>query len=112
MLSTAQLAVRSGSTRTRRGRPLPSPKQRYHEYLLQRIEDYKNSLAREDLLRLGNDAATELQDATEGQYFLTEVLMQETVDRLITRRLRLPTFAKWRQKFVKLREAQQEPTHW
>jgi hypothetical protein len=112
MLSQTQLAVRAGSARTRRGRPLPSPKQRYQEYLLQRIEDYKNSLAREELLRLGNDAASELQDAPEGQYFLTEVLMQETVDRLIMKRLRLPAFAKWRQKFAKLREAQREPTHW
>jgi len=112
MLSQTQLAVRAGSARTRRGPPLPSPKQRYQAYLLQRIEDYKNSLAREEVLRLGNDAATELQDAPEGQYFLTEVLMQETVDRLIMKRLRLPTFGKWRQKFAKLREAQREPTHW
>jgi hypothetical protein len=112
MLSQAQLEVRAGSTRTRRGRPLPSPKQRYQEYLMQRIEDYKNSLAREELLRLGNEAATELQDATEGQYFLTEVLVQDTVDRLITKRLSIPPFARWRRKFAKLREAQQEPTHW
>ena len=34
-----------------------SPKQHYQEYLLQRIEDYKNLLARDELLRLGNDAA-------------------------------------------------------
>jgi hypothetical protein len=112
MLSPIQLAVRAGSPRSRRGRPLPSPKQRYHAYLLQRIEDYKNSLAREEVLRLGNDAATELQEATEGQYFLTEVLMEETVDRLISKRLRLPSFAKWRQKFAQVREAQREPTHW
>jgi hypothetical protein len=79
---------------------------------MQRIEDYKNSLAREELLRLGNDAAHELQDAREGQYFLTEVLMQETVDRLIMKRLRLPTFGKWRLKYAKVREAQREPTHW
>jgi len=112
MLSQAELAIRPGSSRSRRGHPLPSPKQRYEAYLLQRIEDYKNSLARDELLRLGNDAATELQDAPEGQYFLTEVLMSETVDRLIMKRLRLPTFAKWRQKHAKLREAQREPTHW
>jgi hypothetical protein len=112
MLNQAQLDTRAGSAPARRGRPLPSPKQRYQEYLLQRIEDYKNSLAREELLRLGNDAATELRDAPEGQYFLTEVLMQETVDRLIIKRLKLPTFPKWRQKFAKMREAQREPTHW
>ncbi|HEV8148983.1 MAG TPA: hypothetical protein VGP61_02230 [Gemmatimonadales bacterium] len=112
MLSQAQLEVRAGSSGTRRGHRLPSPKQRYHEYLMQRIEDYKNSLPREELLRLGNDAVSELQDATEGQYFLTEVLAQDAVDRLITKRLRLPLFARWRRKFAKLREAQQEPTHW
>ena len=112
MLNMAQLDPRAGSAPARRGRPLPSPKQRYQEYLLQRIEDFKNSLAREELLRLGNDAATELRDAPEGQYFLTEVLMQETVDRLIMKRLKIPTFPRWRQKFAKMREAQREPTHW
>jgi hypothetical protein len=112
MLTATQLDTRAESARTRRARPVLSPKQRDHEYLLQRIEDYKNSLAREELLRLGNDAATELQDATGGQYFLTEVVMQETVDRIIVKRLRLPTFSRWRQKFAKLRQAQQAPTHW
>src|SRR5262245_47495004 len=108
----SMLELRSGAVRAPRGAPLPSPKQRYEEYLLQRIEDYKNSLAREELLRLGNDAATELHDAPEGQYFLTEVLMQEMVDRLIMKRLKLPSFSKWRSKFARLREAQREPTHW
>ena len=112
MLTAAQLDSRSESARTRRARPVLSPKQRYHEYLLQRIEDYKNSLAREELLRLGNDAADELQDASGGQYFLTEVVMQETVDKIIVKRLRLPSFTRWRQKFAKLRQAQQTPTHW
>jgi hypothetical protein len=112
MLTAAQLDTRPESARTRRARPVQSPKQRYHEYLLQRIEDYKNSLAREELLRLGNDAAIELSDATAGQYFLTEVVMQETVDRIIVKRLRLPSFTRWRQKFAKLRQAQQAPNHW
>ena len=112
MLTATQLESRAESSRTRRARPVVSPKQQYHEYILQRIEDYKNSLARDELLRLGNDAALELQDATEGQYFLTEVVMQETVDRIITKRLRLPSFTRWRQKHAKVRQAQQSPTHW
>ncbi|MGH7561592.1 MAG: hypothetical protein ACRENB_11315 [Gemmatimonadales bacterium] len=113
MLSPSQLATRAESkTEARRARPLPSPKQRYQEYLLQRIEDYKNSLPREELLRLGNEAADELQAAAEGQYFLTEVLMQEMVDRLIMKRLAIPSFSRWRQKFARLRAAQREPTHW
>src|SRR5258707_9216677 len=83
MLTAAPLGIRAESTRTRRARPLPSLKQRYHEYLLQRIEDYKNSLARDELLKLGNDAASELHAAAEGQYYLTEIVMQETGDKLI-----------------------------
>lgn len=112
MLSPAQLAARAESPSTRRSRPLPSPKQRYQEYLLQRIEDYKNSLPRHELLRLGNEAVDEMQAPTEGQYFLTEVLMQEMVDRIIMKRLALPSFSRWRQKFARMRAAQREPTHW
>ena len=112
MLTATQIESRSETARMLRARPVLSLKQQYQEYLLQRIEDYKNSLAREELLRLGNDAAAELQDASEGQYFLTEVVMQETVDRLIMKRLRLPAFGRWRLKHVKLRQAQQSPTHW
>ena len=112
MLTAAQLGIRAESPRIRRAHPLPSPKQRYQAYILQRIEAYKESLTRENVLKLGNDAAGELQAAPEGQYFLTEVLMQETVDRLIMRRLRLPTFSRWRQKHARLRQAQQSPTHW
>ena len=112
MRPTSQLGVRAESTRTRRAHPVPSQRQRYQEYLLQRIEDYKNSLPRGELLRLGDEAASELQAAPEGQYFLTEVSLQETVDRMIMKRLRLPSFTRWKQKFARLRQAQQSPTHW
>ncbi|HTN31110.1 MAG TPA: hypothetical protein VL178_09770, partial [Pseudomonas sp.] len=74
--------------RTRARRPPPSLKQQYHEYVLQRIETYKNSLGRNRLLEIGGEAATEMQDAFSGQFLLTEVLMQEAVDRLISKRLR------------------------
>jgi len=40
------------------------------------------------------------------------VLLLEHVDRIIARRLRLPSFPRWRQKHRALREAQREPTHW
>ena len=112
MLTQVELLQRAGSKRTRKGRPLSSPRQRYNQYLLQRIEDYKNSLSREGLLRLGNDALAELLDDPEGQYFLAEVLVQDVVDKLIMKRLGLPGFGRWRQKYAKLRQAQKEPTHW
>ena len=47
MLTATQLDSRTESARTRRARPVLSTKQRYHEYKLQRIEDYKNSLTRD-----------------------------------------------------------------
>ncbi len=79
---------------------------------MQRIEDYKNSLPREELMRLGNEAVEEMQAPSGGQYFLTEVLLQEMVDRIIMKRLALPSFNRWKQKFANLRAAQREPTHW
>lgn len=107
MLSVAQL--RSAS---RRRRSPYSDKQHYQEYILQRIEGYKNSIGRDELMRLGDEAASELQATSEDQFVLTEVLMLETVDRLIMKRLALRPYGRWRKQFLKLREAQRTPTHW
>ena len=107
MLSATQ--VRQAS---RRRRSPYSDKQHYQEYILQRIEGYKNSIGRDELLRLGDEAATELQATSEGQFVLTEVLMLESVDRLIMKRLSLKPYRRWRPQFLKLRAAQRTPTHW
>src|SRR5947207_3446387 len=96
----------------RRRRSPYSDKQHYQEYILQRIEGFKNSIGRDELLRLGDEAASELQTASEGQFLLTEVLMLESVDRLIMKRLALRPYSRWRRQFLKLREAQRTPTHW
>src|SRR5437773_12483568 len=93
--------------RTRR-----SLKQEYQEFILQRLEEYKNTVPRAELLKIGDEAARELQAIAQEQYLLTEVLLLEHVDRIIARRLRLPSFPRWRQKHRALREAQREPTHW
>lgn len=98
--------------RQARRRPPPSLKQQYQEYVLQRIEGFKNSIPREELLRLGDEAVYEMQSTLEGQFVLTEVLMLESVDRLIMKRLALRSYRRWRQQFLKLRTAQREPTHW
>jgi hypothetical protein len=97
---------------TRAARPSRSPKQEYQEFILQRIEEYKNAIPREELLQIGDEAVRELQASAQDQYLLTEVLLLEHVDRIIARRLRLPSFPRWRQKHRALREAQREPTHW
>lgn len=98
--------------RARARRPPPSLKQQYQEYVLQRIETYKNSLGRSRLIEIGGEAAAEMQDSCAGQFLLTEVLMQEAVDRLIVKRLRLPSFNKWKQQYAERRRAQRELTHW
>jgi hypothetical protein len=90
---------------------VPSLKQQYHEYILQRIESYKNTLSRRELLQLGNDAVAEMEAAGD-QFLLTEVLLTDWVDRLIHKRLRLQPYARWSKQFRQLRSAQQEPTHW
>jgi hypothetical protein len=96
----------------RRRRSPYSDKQHYQEYILQRIEGYKNSIGRNELLRLGDEAASELQATSEGQFVLTEVLMLESVDRLIMKRLSLRPYRRWRLQFIRLRAAQRTPTHW
>lgn len=89
-----------------------SLKQEYEEFVLQRIEEYKDQLSRGELLSIADDAVRELEGGLNDQLVLTEVLMLEHVDRLIMRRLNLPTFRRWREKHLKLRRAQQEPTRW
>jgi hypothetical protein len=107
MLSATQVRQTS-----RRRRSPYSDKQHYQEYILQRIEGYKNSIGRDELLRLGDEAASELQATSEGQFVLTEVLMLESVDRLIMKRLSLRPYRRWKQQFIRLRAAQRTPTHW
>jgi hypothetical protein len=89
-----------------------SLKQEYEQFILQRIEEFKEQLARNDLLAIADEAVRELEMGTEDQLVLTEVLVLEHVDRLITRRLNLPSYRRWRERHLRLRKAQREPTHW
>lgn len=107
MLTAAEAARR----RARRRAPV-SLQQQYQQYLMQRIEAYKNSLTRNELMRLAAEATAEMSGVLEGQLVLTEVLVLESVDRLIARRLKLPSYKKWRAHFAEIREAQREPTRW
>lgn len=79
---------------------------------MQRLESYKNSIPRDELMRLGDEARQELEDAGQGQFFLTEVLAAEIVDEYLFRRLRLPSFKKWQRDLLPLRAAQRQPTRW
>ena len=93
-------------------RPQRSLRQEYEEFRLQRIEEFKQQISREDLLQIADEAVHELEVGAEDQLVLTEVLVLEHVDRLIVRRLNLPAFRKWKGRHVRLRRAQREPAHW
>ncbi len=102
------------SPNPRRGptRPQRSLRQEYGEFILERIEEFKQQISREELLQIADEAVRELEAGAEDQLLLTEVLMLEHVDRLIMRRLNLPSYRRWRTRHLKLRRAQREPTHW
>jgi len=96
----------------RRRRAAPSLKQQYEEYILQRIESFKNSLSRREVLDLGDEAIAEMESARGGQFLLTEILLSDWVDRLIRKRLGLQPYGRWSRYFRKLRTSQREPTRW
>jgi hypothetical protein len=100
---------RSNSNRVHRRQSL---RRGYEEFIEQRIEEYKDQISRQRLLAIADEAVRELEVHTEDQLVLTEVLLLDHVDRLIKKRLRLPSFRRWRERYVRLREAQRQPTHW
>jgi hypothetical protein len=91
-------------------RPPRSLRAEYEQFIEQRIEEYKDSLPRADILGIGDEAIQEL--AGDDQLQLTEVVLRDQVDAIIRRRLRLPSFRRWRDHFVALRAAQVQPGHW
>ncbi len=91
-------------------RPPRSLRAEYQEFIDQRIEEYKDSLRREDILAIGDEAMIELSGAD--QLLLTEVVLRDQVDAIIRRRLKLPSFRRWRENHLSLRAAQSQPGHW
>jgi hypothetical protein len=82
----------------------------YEHFIEQRIEEYKDSLPRAEILGIGDEAMQELTSTDQLQ--LTEVVLRDQVDAIIRRRLRLPSFRRWRERHVALRAAQSQAGHW
>ena len=91
-------------------RPQRSLRHEYELYIEEEIENYKESVPRSALLSIGDEAARKL--ATEAQTVLTEMLLWEEVDKIITRRLRLPSYSTWRRRRIKLLAEIRRPEHW
>ncbi len=75
--------------------PASPSKQLYHAWVEQRIEDFKDSISRDELLEYADEAVQELYADPAGQYQLTEIVLRDAVDMLLFRRLGLPNYKQW-----------------
>lgn len=91
-------------------RPSRSLKHEYELFVEREIENYKESVPRSVLLSIGDDAVRAL--AAQQQFALTELLLVDEVDKIIFKRLRLPAYATWRKRRVRLLEELRRPEHW
>lgn len=91
-------------------RPTRSLQHEYERYVEQEIESYKESVPRSVLLSIGDEAVAAL--AREAQFALTELIVWEEVDRIIARRLRLPSAATWRRRRLKELDEIRRPEKW
>ena len=87
-----------------------SLKHEYELFVEHEIENYKESVPRSVLLSLGDEAVAAL--AKQQQLALTELLLCEEVDRIIFRRLRLPSYQTWRKRRVRIADEIRRPEHW
>lgn len=104
---------RSVLTFTARMAHVPRPqslRQEYQRYVEREVEDYKSSVSREFLYGIAAEAARTLEEGA--QLGMREVMLADEVDRIIARRLRLPTFATWRRRRERNASELQRPEHW
>jgi hypothetical protein len=82
----------------------------YAQYVEREIEDYKDSIPRSKLLSIGDEAVRQL--AEQPQLALTELVLVEEVDRIIRKRLRIPSYKAWARLRLKQLEEFRRPEHW
>ena len=82
----------------------------YELYVEREIEQYKDSLPRNALLKIGDEAVAALR--REPQFALTELVLCEEVDRIIRRRLRIPGYPAWSRRCFRMLQQYRRPEHW
>lgn len=82
----------------------------YQQYVEREIEDYKESLSRSYLHGIAAEAARALDEGA--QLGMREVLLADEVDRIIAKRLRLPSYETWRRRRMKNANELRRPEHW
>jgi hypothetical protein len=87
-----------------------SLKYEYELYVENEIENYKESVSRSAILKIGDEAAAAMRAGD--QFVMDEILLWAEVDRIIRKRLRIPAYDTWRKKRVKLLAEYRRPEHW
>jgi hypothetical protein len=87
-----------------------SLKHEYEVYVEQEIENYKFSLSRQAMLRIGDEAVANLLESPQAEF--GEIVLCSEVDRIIRQRLRTPSYSTWRRRRVKLLAQYRNPGHW
>src|SRR6476646_11278066 len=90
-----------------------NPRSLRHEYELyveNEIENYKESVSRSAMLKIGDEAAAALRAGE--QFAMDELLLWAEVDRIIRKRIRIPAYNTWRRKRMKMLEEYRRPEHW
>ena len=82
----------------------------YELYLEDEIEAYKESVPRSALLAIGDEAVDVLR--TMPQASLDQLVLCDEVDRIITRRLKLPSYRTWRRRYMARIAELRQPEHW
>lgn len=90
--------------------PPRSLKFEYELYVEREIEDYKDALPRSSILDIGDEAVAILR--SQEQYGFDELLLWVEVDRIIRRRLRIPSFSTWKRRRLRLLEQYRRPEYW
>lgn len=82
----------------------------YDLYVEREIEDYKDSIPRSVILSIGDEAVASLR--AQEQLALDEMVLWDEVDRIIKKRLRIPTYQTWRRRRLKMLAKYKQPEHW
>ncbi|MBV6521280.1 MAG: hypothetical protein MNPFHGCM_01414 [Gemmatimonadaceae bacterium] len=90
--------------------PQRSLRHEYEIYVEQEIENYKDSIPRSALLRIGDEAVDQLRKKNQIEF--NEILIWAEVDLIIRRRVRIPAFATWRNRRLKLLAEYRRPERW
>lgn len=82
----------------------------YQNYVEREVEDYKISVPTSVLHGIATEAARTLDEGA--QIGMREVLLADEVDRIITARLRIPSYETWRRRREKNANELRKPEHW